>query len=245
MGRQQGKASGRRPTVEATVGYVRALSGTTEAASQGWVDCPREEGSVSVDRCISCHQCASMTFTRDGRIESMHCYRPKPGQEPLPHQHGLLADVPSVGDLMTRDVVAVQPDLSVDALMSLLTDQGFKAVPVVKADGTVVGVVSESDVLAYVHARGDTSERDWNPPPGNLPRSGMHEVEGLPVVQEVMMPLVLAIPETAPVTQAAALMAFEGVHRVIVRNDEGKIVGLLSASDVLGWLGRVAGFGGG
>jgi hypothetical protein len=55
-------------------------------------------------------------------------------------------------------------------------------------------------------------------------------------VADIMMPIVFALPENATVTKAAALMAYEGVHRVPVVSSGGQVVGVLSSLDILGWL---------
>src|SRR5260370_36341710 len=50
-------------------------------------------------------------------------------------------------DVMTPDVIAVQPDFSVQALASLLSERGISGVPVVDSDERLVGIVSEGDLL--------------------------------------------------------------------------------------------------
>ncbi len=50
-------------------------------------------------------------------------------------------------DIMTVDVVTVDPDTAVDEIARLLLDNHISAVPVVAADQRVVGIVSESDLL--------------------------------------------------------------------------------------------------
>lgn len=50
-------------------------------------------------------------------------------------------------DLMTRDVVTVSPETPVAAVAQRLVDRRISAVPVVDATGTVLGIVSEGDLL--------------------------------------------------------------------------------------------------
>lgn len=239
---QQGREAGKRQVVDAALGYVRALSGTRAPAERGWVDCPRHGTAVEMPRCLSCRDCASISWSKAGRIDKLRCYKPDQDEVPRREHHGLMVDVPTAADVMTRNVVGVQPDLSLDGLLSLLTEHGFKALPVIADDGNLLGTVSESDALAYLQAHRDEGARD-----DSLGRDGdfasMHTADALPCVEEVMLPLALTVPEDVPLTQAAALMAFEGIHRLIVRNPDGQVVGLLSASDVLGWLGEAGGYG--
>jgi CBS-domain-containing membrane protein len=57
-------------------------------------------------------------------------------------------------------------------------------------------------------------------------------------VADVMLPYALTLPESASVTQAAAVLAFEGQQRLAVVSPAGAVIGVLSASDILYWLAR-------
>lgn len=51
-----------------------------------------------------------------------------------------------VGDLMTHEVTTINPDASLEELARVLTEKDVSSLPVT-ADGRLVGVVSESDVI--------------------------------------------------------------------------------------------------
>ena len=53
-------------------------------------------------------------------------------------------------DVMTTEVITVDPETSVLALAALLSERGISGVPVVDADNRVVGIVSEGDLLHRV-----------------------------------------------------------------------------------------------
>jgi len=53
-------------------------------------------------------------------------------------------------DVMTTEVITVDPDTSVQALAALLSERGISGVPVVDADNRVVGVISEGDLVYRV-----------------------------------------------------------------------------------------------
>jgi CBS-domain-containing membrane protein len=147
----------------------------------------------------------------------------------------------SVGDLMTRNVLCVRPDLSLDAVTELFVQSGLKAAPVVDEQNVLLGMVTESDVLIDVHAqcrvREPESYRELE-----VQGERLHETAAVRTVAEVMMPVVLTLREGAPMTQAAALMAFEGVFHLVVLSREGKVVGILSAADILYRLARSDGY---
>ncbi len=130
----------------------------------------------------------------------------------------LLTDVP-VAAVMTHDVVCVGPDVSIVALTSLLVDRGISGVPVVDDNACPIGMISKTDLLRL---------------PAAAPESA--------TVADYMTPITFTLREDAPLAQAAALMAWEGVHRIPVCSAEGDVVGILSTLDVVRWLATAAGY---
>ena len=63
-----------------------------------------------------------------------------------------------VGDVMTRNVAAVRPETPLKDVARLMVERGISGVPVVGADGVVVGVVSEADFV--IKERGVVAERN-------------------------------------------------------------------------------------
>ena len=50
-------------------------------------------------------------------------------------------------DVMTTDVITVDPETTVQALATLLAERGISGAPVVDASGCLVGIISEGDLL--------------------------------------------------------------------------------------------------
>jgi CBS domain-containing protein len=126
----------------------------------------------------------------------------------------------TVSSIMSSAPYCVHKDVGVDAIASLLLARGFSAVPVVDAAGHALGMISKTDLLRHAHARGATDAR----------------------AGDVMTPLAFVVPEDRPIGAAAALMAAEGVHRLPVIDREGAVVGILSALDLVAWVGGLAGY---
>jgi len=120
--------------------------------------------------------------------------------------------------VMERDVVCVSPDLEVAALRELLLERGISGAPVVDRDGRPIGVISKTDVLQACESRAPQR------------------------VSDIMMPVSFKLTDAAPLGQAAALMAFEGVHRIVVVSASGLVVGILTTIDVMRWLARESGY---
>ncbi|MFH9955945.1 CBS domain-containing protein [Streptomyces roseolus] len=110
-----------------------------------------------------------------------------------------------VGGLMTDDVVTALPDTSFRDVAKLLAEHDISGLPVVDADDHVVGVVSESDLLARraLSARGVMS----------APAVTVHAEEAA--------------------ADAARLMVRRGVERLPVVDEEERLVGIVTRRDLL------------
>ena len=55
----------------------------------------------------------------------------------------------TAGDLMTRDVAVVHPETSLLDAVKLMAKRKISGVPVVDDDGTIVGMLSEGDLVRW------------------------------------------------------------------------------------------------
>lgn len=121
--------------------------------------------------------------------------------------------------IMARKVVCIRGDVDASEARSRILSRGVSGMPVVDNWGRAIGMISRTDLV----------EHEVTSAP-----SGRHVID-------VMMPLVFSLPPDATIGQAAALMAYEGIHRVVVVDRSGYVVGLVSALDIARWLGSRAG----
>jgi CBS domain-containing protein len=156
---------------------------------------------------------------------------------------GGAARVP-VTSIMTREVLHVRPELSLDSLAELFVRTGLSRVPVVDARGKVVGMVSKTDLVAERQQRGDTEEGLAAVIPlhggGAFEEPGLHVHEAEATAADVMTREVVSLPDTATVADAAALMATLQLHGLPVVSPAQRLLGLVSSLDVITW---VAGLG--
>ena len=133
----------------------------------------------------------------------------------------------TVSDWMTPEPVAVAPDAGLIEIRALFKRNGFRHVPVVK-DGSLVGVVSDRDVLRALSPFLDTaSESD-------------RDVDTLATTAESLMtPAPLRIRTGTPLSEAVRHMIEAGVSSLLVVDEAGALVGILTASDVLRASARV------
>ncbi|MGW2402325.1 CBS domain-containing protein [Kitasatospora sp. NPDC001664] len=130
----------------------------------------------------------------------------------------------TVGEMMTGEVVRIAPQTGFHEIVALLREFDITAVPVVADDGHPVGVVSEADLMRVQAAQED--------PSGLLPAPELPS-GGAVTAQELMTsPAVCTTPD-ASVVAAARLMGRHQVKRLPVVDENGRLVGVVSRSDVL------------
>jgi CBS domain-containing protein len=135
-----------------------------------------------------------------------------------------------VQEVMTVDVTAARPDMSLKDAAGRLATQRISGMPVVDEDGTVLGVISEADVVAK--ALGPSEQR-----PGPLARLLHREAideRGLEagVVREAMTAPAITIEGHRSVATAAQVMIEHDVNRLpVVRN--GRLAGIVTRADLV------------
>ncbi|MEE1786710.1 CBS domain-containing protein [Streptomyces sp. SP17BM10] len=134
-----------------------------------------------------------------------------------------------VGELMTPAVVHVRPDTGFKEIARLLAEHDITAVPVVDGEDRPLGLVSEADLLLNEAAQEDPAGLLLAPdlPPRERARSRATTAVGL-----MSAPAVCARPEWT-VVEAARLMQGERVKRLPVVDEAGRLVGIVSRSDLL------------
>jgi len=138
-----------------------------------------------------------------------------------------------VEELMVRDVRTVRCDADVHELEKLLLREKIHGVPVTDSDDRLVGVVSQTDLLAW-HFTAAVDGATFYQAPAQRPPQGLRLTDIKTAnVEEVMSPVVHCICPDQPVALAAARMIDRGVHRLVVVDGEARVVGLISAVDVL------------
>lgn len=129
----------------------------------------------------------------------------------------------TVGSVMTTDVTTVGPDTPFKAVAVLLATWNISGAPVVDEDGQVLGVVSQGDLL----------EREA---PHGLLEPGSRQAKrkaGAAFVADLMTSPAVTVRAGDDVTIAAKLLERHHFHRLPVVDDEGKLVGVVSRSDLL------------
>ncbi len=134
-------------------------------------------------------------------------------------------------DVMTTKVVAVGPEMPVNAIAALLLERHISAVPVIDEDRRILGIISEGDLMRrdktarrqswWLAAFGETEElaREFVKTHGQR-------------AKDVMTRDVVTVTEETPIATIAELLEQKGIKRVPVVRD-GRLVGIVSRADLL------------
>ncbi len=140
-----------------------------------------------------------------------------------------------VREIMTTEVLSVRPDDNVEQVMRIMVDRNIDAAPVVDAQGTLLGMLSNSDlivqeselhfptVLSFLGATIEIGHKHFE--------EDLRKALGSKV-SDVMSTKPVVITEDDTIERAATLLHEKDVSRLPVVRD-GKLVGLVSRNDVL------------
>jgi CBS domain-containing protein len=135
-----------------------------------------------------------------------------------------------VRDVMTTEVVAVQPWTPFREIVNRLAEHRISAAPVLDADGRVLGVVTEADLLL----KQEHPDLELNVPLVWSRRRRLEREKAAAVVAgKLMTTPAVTVPPTATVTEAARRMHAAGVKRLPVVDQAGRLVGIVSRADLL------------
>ncbi|KUL70649.1 MULTISPECIES: CBS domain-containing protein [unclassified Streptomyces] len=131
-----------------------------------------------------------------------------------------------VRDQMSDAVVRVQAGTPFKEIAHLLQEYDITAVPVVDEENRPLGVVSEADLLQKM--RGEPGDGEgWADASAGPAKARATDAAGL------MTSPALCAREDWSVVDAARMMARHGVKRLLVVDADGRLIGVVSRSDLL------------
>jgi CBS domain-containing protein len=115
-----------------------------------------------------------------------------------------------VADIMTDQLVVLDMRMSLETASRILAERHISGAPVVSSTGRPIGVVTTRDLADPRH---------------HVPEA---------TVETAMTKVIYAVRPSDPAMAAVRLMVAEDIHRVVVVDDEsGQLVGIVTAMDVL------------
>jgi CBS domain-containing protein len=140
--------------------------------------------------------------------------------------------------VMTGDVVTLRPEQTIEEAVAVLGERGISGAPVAEADGRLVGVLDDSDLIlseARVHAP-TTIEilGAYFPWPGERHRFEEELRQALgQTVAEVMETEPVSVGLDASVEDVATIMIDHDVSRVTVVDGDGRVAGIVTRGDLV------------
>ena len=114
-------------------------------------------------------------------------------------------------DIMTRNVVCIKKNIPVIDAIRLMSKNNITGIPVVEDDMTLVGILSEQDVLRLFHTYDDEKDR---------------------TVNDFMTQPAIHFEKDEPLLDVCYCLRDNSIRRVPVTSN-GKVVGVISRSDIL------------
>jgi CBS domain-containing protein len=141
-------------------------------------------------------------------------------------------------DIMVVEPVCVEPSTTIRELALIFEENEISGAPVVNQQGTLVGVVSKTDLIRRC------SEGTADVPPAYLfevlsdqgaEDDGPSEVVAEPLicVEDFMTEDAVTVTPNTPVPQIARMMHEKRIHRVVVVDSEKYPLGIITSLDLL------------
>lgn len=136
-------------------------------------------------------------------------------------------------EIMTCEVITTSPESPIEAVARTMLQHRISGVPVVNADGKVVGIVTEGDFLRRAETGTEKFRLRWADALISGRRLAREYVRshGRKVHQVMTVGVVFVAPE-APLAEVVDLMESRRINRVPVL-DNGRLVGIISRADLL------------
>lgn len=111
-----------------------------------------------------------------------------------------------VKDYMTKNVISVTPQTPTEDVIKIMKESDHNSYPVVTDDGTLVGMVTSFDILL----------KDW-----------------ADQVKDLMSTNLVVANENLSINDASRVMFRRGISRLPVINEDGKLVGIITNTDMV------------
>jgi predicted transcriptional regulator len=138
-------------------------------------------------------------------------------------------------ELMSREVVTVPRRMSLRAAAHLLNEARISGAPVVDEHGRCVGMLTTSDLSKWVEKGERASKRLHDAPVCMCTDWQVTDFSALPadeVARHMTADLVTA-PQHTAITELARAMLDADIHRLLITDQEGRPVGIVTSTDIL------------
>lgn len=189
------------------VHHLRVIDANGHEHAREIVACPASGRTQPVEACFSCGRGHGTLC--DDRFDAMivNCdLAPLAELSAVPGARPGGDENPIVAAVMSRNLVCVQGGTPVELVREAFVRHAIGVLPVVDANDRAIGCISPHDLLDARRAGATAAELMTNDP--------------------------IILYESMPLMRAAAILAFEGIHHLLIKTEDGKLAGVLSTIDV-------------
>jgi CBS domain-containing protein len=138
-----------------------------------------------------------------------------------------------VSDIMTRDVISIAPDETIDAAIELMLSRHLSGLPVIDANGRLVGILTEGDLLRRPEISTQHARSRWRETFLGTRGAAQNYVHSHGVhVRDVMTPDPAVVAEDTSLKEVAQLMETHAIKRLPVLR-QGEVIGVVSRADLI------------
>ena len=136
-------------------------------------------------------------------------------------------------DVMTTNVITVTPETTVREVAQCLLERSISAVPVVDADGKLLGIVSEGDLMRRSETGTERKPSWWLDMVSSTEDQAREYVKTHGTrARDVMTKNLITVAEDASLEEIATVLEKHHIKRVPVVKD-GRVVGIVSRANLL------------
>jgi len=145
-----------------------------------------------------------------------------------------------IKDIMTKQVITVGEDDTVDKCANLLITYNLSGLPVIDDDGKVKGIVTEGDLIRRAAKIDGPATLEVL---GGIiylesPKKFMEEIKRsmANIARDIMTKNVISVNPDKTIEDAATLLVQKNIKRLPVIDKEGNLVGIVSRKDIMKYL---------
>lgn len=142
-------------------------------------------------------------------------------------------------DVMTHCLVSITSDAPIREAIARMISHQVSGMPVIEKDGTLVGMITESDFLRRAEMHTEAPQRRWLElllGPASVADEYSRSHGG--TVKDVMSVRVVTAGKETPLSEIVGLMEEHGIKRVPIVED-ARVVGIVSRADLMNALGEL------
>jgi CBS-domain-containing membrane protein len=153
----------------------------------------------------------------------------------LRHARERLAHKVLVDEVMTKEVVAVKKYDDIQEAARLLTENRISGLPVVDAENSVLGVVTEADILSMTGIKDGHNFRDIL---RHILGEPLPERKSGHLVGDIMTSPAITTRRDADIKKVAKVLDEKRIKRLPVVDRKNKLVGVISRADIVRAIGK-------